>query len=101
MYIVHSTFKVPEEKAQEVISIYENRAKLVDQAKGFKRFLLLQNNTKKGELTVQLEWDSREEYLNWVRSEEFKQIHELEKKYPDQELAAIIPQVQQFKVVAE
>ncbi|GAE35645.1 antibiotic biosynthesis monooxygenase family protein [Halalkalibacter akibai] len=101
MYIVHSTFKVPEEKAQEVISIYENRSKLVDQAKGFKRFLLLQNNTKKGELTVQLEWDSREEYLNWVRSEEFKQIHELEKKYPDQELAAIIPQVQQFKVVAE
>lgn len=80
MYIVHSTFKVPEEKAQEVISIYENRSKLVDQAKGFKRFLLLQNNTKKGELTVQLEWDSREEYLNWVRSEEFKQIHELEKK---------------------
>ncbi len=35
MYIVHSTFKIPEEKAQEVISIYQNRSRLVDQAKGF------------------------------------------------------------------
>lgn len=41
MYIVHSTFDVPEEKAEEVISIYQNRSGFVDQAPGFVNFSLL------------------------------------------------------------
>ncbi|GKV57197.1 hypothetical protein NCCP2222_31440 [Sporosarcina sp. NCCP-2222] len=101
MYIVNSTFIVPEEKAEEVIGIYQNRSKLVDQTDGFLSFQLLQNQKRTGELVVHMEWASRDQYLNWVRSEQFKQIHELEKKYPDQELASIIPKVNQYKVVAE
>ncbi|GAE25857.1 hypothetical protein JCM9140_1878 [Halalkalibacter wakoensis JCM 9140] len=101
MYIVHSTFKVPEEKAEEVIQIYKNRSRKVDKAVGFVAFRLLQNSKRKGEITVHLEWDNKENYLNWVRSKEFKDIHELEKKYPDQELASIIPEVHQYEVVAE
>ncbi|WP_110114631.1 antibiotic biosynthesis monooxygenase family protein [Bacillus sp. CGMCC 1.16541] len=101
MYIVHSTFSVPAEKANEVISIYHNRSGLVDTAKGFIRFLLLQNEKKPGELTVHMEWETKEEFLAWIQSGEYKRIHELEKKYPDQELAAIIPSIQKFKVVAE
>ncbi|MEA3320238.1 MAG: antibiotic biosynthesis monooxygenase family protein [Bacillota bacterium] len=100
MYIVHSTFIVPPEKADEVISIYHNRSRIVDQAKGFQRFLLLQNENKAGELTVFMEWDSKEEFISWVTSEDYKRIHELEKKYPDQELASIIPTITKFKVVA-
>ncbi|MDT8862054.1 antibiotic biosynthesis monooxygenase [Alkalihalobacillus sp. MEB130] len=100
MYIVHSTFKVPEEKAAEVIEIYKNRSRRVDKAEGFIDFRLLQNAKRKGELTVQLEWHSKEHYLTWVRSQEFKEIHELEKKYPDQELASVIPEVHQYEVVA-
>lgn len=101
MYIVNSTFIVPEEKAEEVIGIYQNRSKLVDLADGFLSFQLLQNQKRTGELVVHMEWATREQYLNWVRSEQFKQIHELERKYPDQELASIIPKVNQYKVVAE
>ncbi|QTD42942.1 antibiotic biosynthesis monooxygenase [Sporosarcina sp. Te-1] len=101
MYIVNSTFMVPEEKAEEVIGIYRNRSKWVDRADGFLSFQLLQNQKRPGELVVHMEWASREQYLNWARSEQFKQIHELEKKYPDQELASIIPKVSQYKVVAE
>ncbi|MCG3086444.1 antibiotic biosynthesis monooxygenase family protein [Sporosarcina cyprini] len=101
MYIVNSTFIVPEEKAEEVIGIYQNRSKLVDQADGFLSFQLLQNQKRTGELVVHMEWASKDQYLNWVRSEQFKQIHELERKYPDQELASIIPKVNQYKVVAE
>ena len=101
MYIVNSTFIVPEEKAEEVIGIYQNRSKLVDLADGFLSFQLLQNQKRAGELVVHMEWATREQYLNWVRSEQFKQIHELERKYPDQELASIIPKVNQYKVVAE
>ncbi|MED1862570.1 antibiotic biosynthesis monooxygenase [Fictibacillus nanhaiensis] len=101
MYTVFSTFDVPNEKAEEVINIYKNRSRSVDNADGFVDFLLLQNDKRAGELTVQLIFTSKEAYLNWVRSDEFKKIHDLEKKYPDQELAAVIPTVKQYKVVAK
>ncbi|MBY6038278.1 antibiotic biosynthesis monooxygenase [Fictibacillus nanhaiensis] len=101
MYTVFSTFDVPTEKAEEVISIYKNRSRSVDQAEGFLDFLLLQNDKRAGELTVQLIFSTKEDYMKWVRSEDFKKIHDLEKKYPDQELAAVIPTVKQYKVVAK
>ncbi|MBD7965994.1 antibiotic biosynthesis monooxygenase family protein [Fictibacillus norfolkensis] len=101
MYTVFSTFDVPNEKADEVINIYKNRSRSVDNADGFVDFLLLQNDKRAGELTVQLIFTSKDAYLNWVRSDEFKKIHDLEKKYPDQELAAVIPTVKQYKVVAK
>lgn len=101
MYIVHSTFDVPEEKADEVISIYQNRSGLVDQAPGFINFSLLQDERKPGELTVQISWKDKESYLDWVTGEDYKRIHELEKKYPDQELAGIVPKIRKFRVVAE
>lgn len=100
MYIVNSTFLVPQEKAEEVIHIYKSRSKRVDQTDGFLSFQLLQNQKRPGELVVHMEWESREHYLQWARSDEFKEIHELEKKYPDQELAGIIPKVAQYKMVA-
>ncbi|PTL40070.1 antibiotic biosynthesis monooxygenase family protein [Alkalicoccus saliphilus] len=100
MYTVFSTFDVPPEKADEVIGIYQNRSRIVDTAPGFLDFLLLQNEKRPGEITVQLFFESKSDYLNWVRSGDFKKIHELEKKYPDQELASIIPSVSQHKVVA-
>ncbi|WP_444684679.1 antibiotic biosynthesis monooxygenase family protein [Alkalicoccus luteus] len=100
MYTVFSTFHVPEEKADEVIGIYQNRSRIVDNAPGFLDFLLLQNDKKAGEITVQLFFDTKESYMNWVRGGDFKRIHDLEKKYPDQELASIIPSVSQHKVVA-
>lgn len=100
MYTVFSTFHVPAEKADEVIGIYKNRSRIVDNAPGFLDFLLLQNDKKAGEITVQLFFDTKESYMNWVRGEDFKRIHDLEKKYPDQDLAAIIPSVSQHKVVA-
>jgi heme oxygenase (mycobilin-producing) len=101
MYTVFSTFDVPDNKAEEVINIYKNRSRSVDKADGFVDFLLLQNDKRAGELTVQLIFSTKEAYLKWVRSEDFKKIHDLEKKYPDQELAAVIPTVKQYKVVAK
>ncbi|NNV06566.1 antibiotic biosynthesis monooxygenase [Geobacillus sp. C56-T2] len=100
MYIVHSTFSVPVEKVDEVIAIYQNRSRLVDKADGFRAFRLLQNEKRPGELTVHIEWESKEAFLAWVTSDEFKRIHELEKNYPDQELASIVPTITRYKVVA-
>lgn len=101
MYIVHSTFHVPSEKVEEVIGIYRTRSKLVDQYDGFISFQLLQNEVKSGELTVQIVWETKQHYVNWVTSDAYKKVHELEKNYPDQELAAIKPIVQRFEVVAQ
>ncbi|MYL33688.1 antibiotic biosynthesis monooxygenase [Pontibacillus yanchengensis] len=101
MYIVDSTVVVPEEKVEELIEIYQNRSRSVDAWQGFRSFQLLQNDKKPGELTVHMEWDSKEDYMRWATSEEFKRIHELEKNYPDQELANIPPKVSRYKVVAQ
>ncbi len=101
MYIVHSIFNVPVGKEDEVIDIYRKRSGLVDKAPGFINFQLLQNERKKGELTVQISWETKEDYLNWVTGEDYKRIHELEKKYPDKELASIVPKVRKYRVVAE
>lgn len=101
MYIVTSTVEVPVEKTEDLIKIYKNRSRRVDQAEGFHQFRLIQNTKKLNELTVHLEWHSKEAYLNWVRSNEFKEIHELEKHYPDKDLAGIVPKVRQYVVVAE
>ncbi|KHE73096.1 antibiotic biosynthesis monooxygenase [Halobacillus sp. BBL2006] len=100
MYVVDSTVVVPDHKAEDLIRIYRNRSRLVDQAEGFLSFQLLQNDRKPGELTVHLEWASKQDYLNWARSEQFKKIHELEKQYPDQELQGIVPKVTKYEVVA-
>jgi heme-degrading monooxygenase HmoA len=101
MYIVTSTVTVPEEKTDDLIAIYQNRSRRVDKAEGFHSFRLIQNTKKLNELTVHLEWHSKEAYMNWVKSDEFKEIHELEKHYPDQQLAGIVPKVRQYEVVAE
>ncbi|WP_077624072.1 antibiotic biosynthesis monooxygenase family protein [Sediminibacillus massiliensis] len=101
MYVVHSIFEVPPEKADEVIAIYKNRSGLVDKAPGFINFSLLQNDRQPGELTVQILWEKKQDYLDWVTGEDYKRIHELEKKYPDKELANIVPKVHKYQVVAE
>ncbi|QAS53806.1 antibiotic biosynthesis monooxygenase family protein [Halobacillus litoralis] len=100
MFVVDSTVIVPEHKAEDLINIYKKRSRCVDEAEGFHSFQLLQNDRKPGELTVHLEWESKEAYLNWARSEQFKKIHELEKRYPDQELQGIVPKVSKYEVVA-
>lgn len=101
MYIVHSIVRVPKEKVEEVIGLYQNRSRSVDQAAGFHSFHLLQSETDEEELTVQMMWERKEDYIAWVQSSDFKRIHDLEKKYPDQELAAIKPTVRRYRVVAD
>ncbi|WP_261134160.1 antibiotic biosynthesis monooxygenase [Bacillus sp. Marseille-Q3570] len=100
MFIVHSTVVVPKEKSEEVVKIYQNRSKSVDKAQGFVSFELLQNDKTPEELTVQIKFEDKESYMSWVRSDDFKRIHELEKKYPDKELAGIVPKVRMYSVVA-
>lgn len=101
MYIVQSTVVVPQDKAEEVIRIYKGRSRLVDRAPGFQAFALLQNERKPWELTVQITWNTKEDYMRWAVSDDFKRVHELEKQYPDQELASIVPKIRKFAVVAQ
>lgn len=101
MYIVQSIVEVPVHKAEDLVQLYVNRSRSVDKQPGFLSFQLLQNEHKPGELTVHMTWEKKEHYLAWVTSEDFKRIHELEKKYPDQELVGIKPMVRRYHVRAE
>ncbi|WNF21148.1 antibiotic biosynthesis monooxygenase family protein [Mesobacillus jeotgali] len=101
MYIVHSTVEIPEGKVDEVIGIYQKRSRLVDEYEGFISFNLLQNEQKPSELTVQICWESKENYIKYITSDAYKKVHELEKNYPDQELASIRPTVGRYQVVAQ
>jgi heme-degrading monooxygenase HmoA len=101
MYIVHSTVVIPEGKIDEVISIYKKRSRFVDEYEGFISFQLLQNEQDPAELTVQICWETKDHYIKYITSDDYKKVHELEKNYPDQELASIRPKVQRYKVVAE
>lgn len=101
MYIVQSVVQVPEYKTEELVEIYRNRSRSVDRQPGFISFQLLQSETTPGELTVHMTWDSKESYISWVQSSDFKRIHELESKYPDQELTDIKPTVRRYLVRAE
>lgn len=100
MYIVHSTVNIPEGKVSWVIGIYQNRSRLVDEYEGFLSFQLLQNEQTPSELTVQICWETKEDYIKYITSDAYKKVHELEKNYPDQELASIRPKVDRYKVVA-
>ncbi|YCA45009.1 antibiotic biosynthesis monooxygenase [Bacillus sp. JZ8] len=100
MYTVHSTVVVPEDKIDEVIRIYQNRSKLVDEFEGFVSFQLLQNEQHPAELTVEICWESKKDYIQYITSKEYKKVHELEKNYPDQNLASIRPKVSRYRQVA-
>ncbi|ANF96442.1 antibiotic biosynthesis monooxygenase family protein [Paenibacillus bovis] len=101
MYIVQSIVQVPEHKAEELVEVYRNRSRSVDRQPGFVSFQLLQSETTPGELIVHMSWDTKESYMAWVQSSDFKRIHELEKAYPDQELTDIKPAVRRYLVRAE
>ncbi|MCM3783042.1 antibiotic biosynthesis monooxygenase [Neobacillus mesonae] len=101
MYVVQSIVEVPVDKAEEVIGLYLNRSRTVDKSPGFLSFQLLQNEARPGELTVHMTWEAKEDYIRWVTSSDFKRIHELERKYPDQELANITPTVKRFTLRAD
>ncbi len=77
MFIAMNRFKIilGEEAAFE--EIWKNRETHLDKVKGFKEF-----NLVKGEKTDQYTlyashtiWDTREDFVNWTKSDEFRLAH--------------------------
>lgn len=101
MYIVQSIVQVPDNKTEDVVQIYRDRSRIVDQQPGFVSFQLLQSEVTPGELIVQMTWQSKDHYLAWVKSADFQRIHTLERQYPDRELTDIKPTVKRYLVRAE
>ncbi len=101
MYIVQSIIQVPGYKTEDLIGIYRNRSRLVDEQPGFVSFQLLQSETAPEEFVVQTTWQTKSDYIAWVKGTDFQRIHELERQYPDQELSDIKPTVKRYVVRAE
>ncbi|WP_062309336.1 antibiotic biosynthesis monooxygenase family protein [Alicyclobacillus sendaiensis] len=100
MYVVYSTIVVPDEWMEDVIALYRDRSRLVDQWPGFVSFALLRNEHRRNELTVQLTWMSKADYLNWARSEDFRRVHARERELIAAGFPAVKPLVRKYEVVA-
>ncbi len=62
------------ESFEKIIDNFRGRERLVDRFKGFKGFRLLAS-TEDMEIMVMTFWESREDFKNWVESEEFRRGH--------------------------
>jgi len=60
----------------------------------------LRNEHRRNELTVQLTWMSKADYLNWARSEDFRRVHARERELIAAGFPAVKPLVRKYEVVA-
>jgi heme-degrading monooxygenase HmoA len=75
VYIVQSIIQVPGYKTEDLIGIYRNRSRLVDEQPGFVSFQLLQSETAPEEFVVQTTWQTKSDYIAWVKGTDFQRIH--------------------------
>ncbi len=77
MFIAMNRFKIILGKENAFEEIWKNRETHLDMVKGFKEF-----NLVKGEKTDEYSlyashtvWDTKEDFVNWTKSEEFRLAH--------------------------
>ncbi|MCK9503633.1 MAG: antibiotic biosynthesis monooxygenase [Porticoccaceae bacterium] len=70
-------FKIAKGKEQEFIELWKNRNTYLEQVPGFKRFHLLAGPVKEGYalFASHSEWDCRDSFDAWTRSEAFRKAH--------------------------
>lgn len=77
MFIAMNRFKIALGSEDAFIDIWANRETYLDEVPGFKRFDLLRGSTNE-EYTLfasHSEWESRDAFEAWTKSEAFKKAH--------------------------
>ena len=77
MFVAMNRFKIAAGKEAEFIEIWRKRDSHLDQVPGFKNFNLLQGPAN-DEFTLFVShsnWESREAFEAWTKSEAFRQAH--------------------------
>ena len=77
MFIAMNRFKIVLGKEQDFEDVWKNRDTHLKGVPGFKEFHLIKGNTNK-EFSLYAShsiWSSKEDFINWTKSEEFRLAH--------------------------
>ena len=78
MYIAMNRFKIVLGKENDFENVWKNRETHLDKVPGFKKFNLIKGE-KKENYTLYAShsvWNSKEDFINWTKSEEFRKAHQ-------------------------
>ena len=77
MYIAMNRFKIVLGKEKEFEDVWKNRDTHLEGVKGFKNFNLIKGDTNKDYslYSSHSTWESKEDFINWTKSEAFRQAH--------------------------
>ncbi len=99
MFIAMNRFKIVLGKEQDFESVWKNRDTHLKGVPGFKEFHLVKGNTNK-EFTLYAShsiWNSKEDFINWTKSEAFRLAHKNAGQHQDLYLGP--PNFEGFEVV--
>ena len=77
MYIAMNRFKIVLGKENDFENVWRNRETHLDKVPGFKKFNLIKGE-KKENYTLYAShsvWNSKEDFINWTKSESFRLAH--------------------------
>jgi len=77
MFVAMNRFKIALGKEQEFIDLWKARDSYLEEVPGFKRFNLLAGPVTEeyALFTSHSEWDSRQSFEDWTKSEAFRKAH--------------------------
>ena len=99
MFIAMNRFKIVLGKEKEFENVWKNRDTHLKNVPGFKEFHLVKGD-KNNEYSLYAShtvWESRDDFINWTKSEEFRLAHKNAGQHKDLYLGA--PQFEGFEVV--
>ena len=99
MYIAMNRFKIVLGKEKEFEKVWRERDTYLSEVPGFKEFHLVKGNTNE-EFTLYAShsiWNSKEDFINWTKSEAFRLAHKNAGQHQDLYLGS--PNFEGFEVV--
>jgi heme-degrading monooxygenase HmoA len=101
MFIMMNRMTVPEPDREHFEHLFKTRAKAVDRRPGFVKAEILRP-TKGDTYIVMTHWQDKESFLEWTKSEEYKEGHTRTADFrgPDGKMR-ISSQVEMYEVFAE
>lgn len=75
MYVVMNELHVPIEGRENVANRFDESNKKMQQVAGCLDFMFLNPNEEENFQIVLTKWETKEDYENWINSDEFKHTH--------------------------
>jgi heme-degrading monooxygenase HmoA len=99
MYVSLSRLRVPADRAEELVSAFRARARLVDAFDGFVDLQVWQSDRDPGELVMVSRWTDRDCFKRYMKSSEHQVSHD--RIDPALDAAIKLEKLEHMHVVAE